>query len=168
MTLDAFFASLVPPDFDTHQFATCTVGIFEPGVTPEAKFPGRVKRQILFVIGMIDRRSMTVFAFDRFMGRRIELQYVFFMTFNTGFSSPVLNGKIFPFLNVAQTVIAVGKVPAVNTEVIGNQKLSGYEYQTDQTDCNPQWAQDMPLHRHLPRCAERTEKVYELTAAVAM
>jgi len=137
MTLDAFFASLVPPDFDTHQFATCTVGIFEPGVTPEAKFPGRVKRQILFVIGMIDRRSMTVFTFDRFVRRRIKLQYIFFVTFNTGFSSPVLHGKVLPLLNIAQPMIAIGEVPSMNSEVIRNEKLSGYEYQTDQSDCNP-------------------------------
>jgi hypothetical protein len=137
MALDTFLTSLVPPVFNTYQFTTRAVGVFEPGVTPETKRSGRIERQILFVIRMIHRGTVTVFTFDRFMRRCIELQYVIFMTFNTGFPSPVLHGKVFPFLNVAQPMIAISEVPPVNSEVIGNEKLSGYEYQTDQSDCNP-------------------------------
>ena len=162
MALYAFIAAFMSSVFDTKQLTSSTIGVFEPGMTPKAEFPACVEGKKLFVIRVINGWAMTVFTFDRFMGRRIEHQHVFFMTFNTGLSSPVLNGKVFPFLYVAQAMIAIGEVPAVNSEVIGNQELSGHKDQTDQTDCDPQWAQDMPLHRHLPRRSERTEKVYEL------
>jgi hypothetical protein len=68
MALNAFSASLVPPVFDTHQIAASTIGIFEPGMTPETKFSGRIKRQVFFVVGMIDGWTMTVFTFNRLMG----------------------------------------------------------------------------------------------------
>jgi hypothetical protein len=137
MALDTFFTSFVPPVFNTHQFATGTIGIFEPGVTPEAKLSGRVERQILFVVRMIYRWAVTVFTFDRLMGRSIELQYVFFVTFNAGFPSAVLDGEVLPLLNIAQPIVAISEVPSMNAEVVWNEKLSGYEYQTDQADCDP-------------------------------
>jgi hypothetical protein len=118
-------------------------------VTPKAEFPCRVDGKILFVIRVIYSRPMAILALDRLVGRSIQLRHVFFMTFNAELSSPVLDGEIFPFLNVAQAVIAIGEVPAVNSEVIGNQKLSGYKYQTDQADRYPQRAQYIPLHRRL-------------------
>jgi hypothetical protein len=59
------------------------------------------------------------------------------MAFNTKLSAAMFHGKVFPFLNIAQSMIAIREVPSVNSEVIGNQKLPGYEDQTDQTDCNP-------------------------------
>ena len=168
MALDAFSAPFMPLVFDAHKFAASTIGIIEPGVTPETELSRRIERQKLFVIRMVDGWTVTVFTFDRLMARRIKLQYVIFVTFNTGFPSAVLNGEVLPFLNITQPMVAVSEVPSMNAEVVGHEKLSGYEYQTDQADCNPQWAQDMPLHHHLPRRSERTDKVYELTAAVAM
>ena len=113
------------------------VGIFEPGMASETEPSGRVENQILLVIRVIYGWAMTVFTFDRRVHRSIQLQYVFFMAFNTGFSSAIFHGKVFPFLNIAQSMIAICEVPSVNSEVIGNQKLPGYEDQTDQTDCDP-------------------------------
>jgi len=137
MALDTFSASSVPLVFDTHQIATRAVGIFEPGVAPETKPSGRVESQILLIIRVVYGWAMTVFTFDRRVHRSIQLRYVFFMAFNTKLSAAMFHGKVFPFLNIAQSMIAIREVPSVNSEVIGNQKLPGYEDQTDQTDCNP-------------------------------
>jgi len=84
------------------------------------------------------------------------------VTFNTGFPASILDGKVFPFLNITKTVITVCEVPAMNTEVIGNQKLAGNEDRADQSDRYPQRAQYMPLHCRLPRCSYGTDQVYEL------
>ena len=44
------------------------------------------------------------------------------MTLNAGVSALILDGKIFPVLDTTEAVIAVGEVPAMNSEVIRNQK----------------------------------------------
>jgi hypothetical protein len=50
------------------------------------------------------------------------------MTFKAGFSALIFDREIFPFLNIAEAVEAVGKVLAMHAEVIRNQKYPRDEY----------------------------------------
>jgi hypothetical protein len=130
-------------------------------MTSETKLSGLVDRKKFHIVRMIDGRSMAVFAFDRRMARRIEHCQVFFVTLSTGLPALVLHRKVLPFLNIAQTMIAVGKATAMNTEIIWDHKLSGNEDCTDQSNRQPQWAQHMPLHRRLLSRSNGTDKVNE-------
>jgi len=47
------------------------------------------------------------------------------MTLSAGVSALILDGKILPVLEVAEAVIAVGEIPAMNAEVIRNQETPG-------------------------------------------
>jgi len=44
------------------------------------------------------------------------------MTLSAGVSALIFDGKVLPVLEVAEAVIAVGEIPAVNSEVIRNQE----------------------------------------------
>jgi hypothetical protein len=56
------------------------------------------------------------------MHRALDLSNVFFMTLSAELSALILDGKGLPVIEIAEAVIAVGEVPAMNSEVIGNQK----------------------------------------------
>jgi hypothetical protein len=43
------------------------------------------------------------------------------MTLSAGVSALILDGKVFPVLEVAEAVIAVGEIPTMNSEVLRNQ-----------------------------------------------
>jgi hypothetical protein len=75
--------------------------------------------------------------------------YFVFVALETGFVAPVLNRKIFPFLDIAEPVIVVGKTVTVDAEIVRNQELSGEQDQAYHCNCKPQRVQDMPLHFHL-------------------
>ena len=98
------------------------------------------------VIRMIDRGAVAILTFDRLMSRSVEHVDIFLVAFNAGLSTLVLHGKFLPLLNVTQTMKTVGEIPAVNAEVIRNDEYPGDEYRSDQSDCYPQRAQDVPLH----------------------
>jgi hypothetical protein len=164
MALDALVATLMPFVLDTEEPAAITIGIIEKCVTAETKIPGFVEGKKLYVVRMIDGRAVAIFAFDRFVARGIKLRYVFFMTLNTGFPATILDGEVFPFLNITEPMIAVREVPAVNAEVIWNHNQTGYKDHSDQTYCHPQWAQHVPLHRRLLRNSCGTDNVYLSTA----
>jgi len=90
-------------------------------MTPEAKFPAGIDGQRLNAAWVIYSGTMTVLAFDCRMDRGAVQSDIFFMTLNAGVSALILDGKIFPVLDTAEAVIAVGEVPAMNSEVIRNQ-----------------------------------------------
>jgi hypothetical protein len=69
--------------------------------------------------------TVAVFALDRRMARRTERSDVRFVTFDAAFPALVLDREIFPLLDVTQAVISVGKILAVNAEVIGNKEYAG-------------------------------------------
>jgi hypothetical protein len=137
MALDTFIATFVPSIFNTHEFAASTIGVIEKCMASQAKLSGRIQGKKFLVVRMIDGRTMAIFAFDRRVTGGVQSGYILFMSFNTCFPARVFNRKIFPLLDIAQSVITVGEVPSVNSKILWNQKLSGYENQTDQTQCHP-------------------------------
>ena len=128
MALDTFPAAFVSFAVDAQQLATSAVGIFEPGVTPEAHLPGRIERQEFPVVRMIDRRAVAVFTFDVLMTGVIERNEIFLVTLLAVLPALVLDREIFPFLDIAEAMEAVGKVLAMHAEVIRNQECPGDEY----------------------------------------
>ncbi|MDH3578095.1 MAG: hypothetical protein OEO71_09810 [Gammaproteobacteria bacterium] len=54
------------------------------------------------------------------MDRYVVQLDIFFVTLNAGVSALILDGKVLPVLDTAEPVIAVGEVPAMNSEVIRN------------------------------------------------
>jgi hypothetical protein len=111
----------MPLVHNAHELASGAVWIVEESMTPEAKLSRLVDRKTLHVVRMIDGRAMAIFAFDRRVARRIELRNIFFVALSTGFPSLVLHGEVLPLLNIAQTMIAVSEVSAMNAEIVWNQ-----------------------------------------------
>lgn len=127
MALDAFPASPVPLVLDADKRTPGAVWVLEVRVAAQAKFPGRIQRKRFDAIRMMGSGTVTVFALDRCMAGRIERYDIRFVTFDAAFPALVLDREIYPLLDVAQPVIPVGKILAVNAEVIGNKEHSGNE-----------------------------------------
>jgi hypothetical protein len=68
------------------------------------------------------------------------------MTLNAGVSALILDGKILPVLETSEAVIAVGETPAMNSEVIRNQKTPAADNNSDDCKPCPQRVQYMPFH----------------------
>jgi hypothetical protein len=49
----------------------------------------------------------------------------------------MLDGEILPVLDTAKAVIAVGEIPAMNSEIIGNQEPAADDDQTDHSERHP-------------------------------
>jgi hypothetical protein len=146
VALDTFVAPPVPSVFDAKKVAAGTTRVLEIRVATQAQLPGGIKRERLHTVGMIDARAMTVFAFHRGVRRSAVRVNVFLVAFDAGLSTLVLHGKVLPLLDVTQAIKTVGEIPAVNAEVIRNDKYPGDQECSDQSDCYPQRAQDIPLH----------------------
>ena len=73
------------------------------------------------------------------------------MALNAGVFALILDWKVFPVLDTAETVIAVGEIPAMNSEVIGNQEYSQNQDCSDYANRHPQRVQHVPLHLCFPR-----------------
>jgi len=132
--------------YDARHCASIAIRVSKICMTPEAKLPAGIDGQRLNAdrrrlitdrrrlntdrwrlnaVCMIYRWSMTVFALDSRMGRGAIQADVFFMTLNAGVSALILDGKVLPVLEAAEAVIAVGEIPAMNSEVIRNQETPG-------------------------------------------
>jgi len=139
MAITALAAAPVCAIYDARHCASVAIRVSKICMTPEAKLPAVINRQRLNTDGrrlitdrrrlnavcMIYRWSMTVFALDSRMGRGAIQADVFFMTLSAGVSALILDGKVFPVLEAAQAVIAVGEISAMNAEVIRDQKSPG-------------------------------------------
>lgn len=122
MASTAVTSAPVSAVFDARYCASVAIGISKLRMTSEAKFPAGIDGQRLNAAWMIHGRPMTVFALDCRMDRGVVQADIFFVTLNAGVSALILDGKVLPVLDTAEPVIAVGEVPAVNSEVIRNQK----------------------------------------------
>jgi hypothetical protein len=164
MALDTFATPSVPSVLDAEKVAACTIRILEKCVATQAQVPGGIERERLNAVGMVDARAMTIFALHRGVRRSVEHVNVFLMAFDAGLSTLVLHGKVLPLLDVTQAMKTVGEIPAVNAEVIRNQKYPGDEDCSDQSDCYPQRAQDVPLHLQPPRYSRGIQKTFNYQA----
>jgi hypothetical protein len=50
---------------------------------------------------------------------------IVFMTLATRLRTPVLDGEVFPFLDVAESMVIIGKTISMNAEVVRNHKGPG-------------------------------------------
>jgi hypothetical protein len=78
------------------------------------------------------------------------------MAFEARIPALIFDRKVFPFLDIAQAVKAVGEISAMNSEVIRNKKDPCDKDACDQSDCYPQRAQYVPLHFRRPLGSFRT------------
>jgi hypothetical protein len=68
------------------------------------------------------------------------------MTLSAGVSALILDGKILPVLEISETVIAVGEIPAMNSEIVRNHKTPATDNDSDDCKARPQRVQYMPFH----------------------
>jgi hypothetical protein len=93
-------------------------------VATQAKLPGRIQRQEFDIVGVTNTGPMAVLTFDGTMGpRRIHL-IIFLVTFKAGLFALVLCRKVLPLLDIAESMVVIGKAIAVNPEVVGNHELT--------------------------------------------
>jgi hypothetical protein len=118
----------------------------------QAELALSVARQVLDFVGMINGRSVAVFAFDPAMRRTPQVPDILAVALGTGSVALVLDRKLLPLLDVAQPVKIIGKAFAVDTEVVRNKKKAGYEDKPYESNCNPQGVQYVSLHGSLPSC----------------
>jgi hypothetical protein len=100
-------------------------------------FPGSLDRQELNLVGMADCGAVTVLALDRGVRRCIQHLDLFFVTLDAALAALVLDGKILPFLLVAQSMEVVGKTVAVDPEIVGYEELAGHKNCYHQSDGQP-------------------------------
>ena len=133
VALDTLSATLMQPILDGRHIRPCRIRIIQECVATEAKCSFGVSRQILDIVRVIARGSMTILALDSRMWRCVQGGDVFVMTFNAGLSTLEFNGKILPLLDVTQAMEVIGKAGTMNAKIIGNEKQAGEENCGDNT-----------------------------------
>jgi hypothetical protein len=122
MALAALAAPLVFCAIDCRHCGSRAVRVVKLLVTSEAEFSARVYRQVFNVIGVANGGPVAVLALNaRMRGAAVRVN-LFLVTFGARIIAQVFDGKRLPFLDIAQAVESVGEIPAVNTEVIGNEE----------------------------------------------
>lgn len=150
MTVDAFAAPLMGSVTNVRQVGSSMVRVTERCVTTQAMLAGPVDGQKFDFVRMIYGGTMTVLALDGCMWRCIQGGDVFVMTFNAGLATLVLDGKLFPFLDVTQAMVVVGKAGTMDTEVVGNEYRTSEKNSNNDTYSQPQGTQYVPFHFRLP------------------
>ena len=158
MANTALASSPVSAIYDARHRASVAIIVSEIRVTSQASFSARIDGQRLDTRWMIYTGSMTVFALDVLMDRAADESGVFCMTHRAVVSALKLDRKILPVLEIAEAVIAVSKIPAMNAEVIRNQESPAEDEQSDQSDRHPQWVQYVPLHLRFPKIIIERER----------
>lgn len=121
MALSALASAPVSTIINAWHFASVAIGVSQLRMTPQAKLPAAIDMQSLGTVWMIYSGPMTIFALDGSMDRGAVESNMFIVTLDTGVSALILDRKIFPVLDAAEAVIAVGEIPAMNSEVIRHQ-----------------------------------------------
>ena len=121
MAFSALASSLVSAIIDARHCASVAIGISQLRMTPEAKLPAAIDMQNLGTAWMIYSGPMTVFALDGRMDRGVIQSNIFFVTLRAGVSALILDRNVLPVLDTAEAVIAVGEIPAMNSEVVRYQ-----------------------------------------------
>jgi len=121
MAFSALASALVPTIIDAWHCASVAIGISQLRMTPEAKLPAAIDMQNLGTAWMIYSGPMTVFALDGRMDRGVIQSNIFFVTLRAGVSALILDRNVLPVLDTAEAVIAVGEIPAMNSEVVRYQ-----------------------------------------------
>jgi len=80
---------------------------------------------------------MAILTLDGLVARASNRLHIFFVTFGAGLSALIFDGEVFPFLDIAEAVEAVGEVLTMHAEVIRNQKYPGDEDHPYQSDGYP-------------------------------
>jgi len=127
MAFDAITPPHVHAIVDMGYLLPSAVRIVEKSMASKTMLSRRVDRQRLDLIRVISGVAVTVFAFNRFMGRTVQGADVFLVTLNAVLPPLVLDRKVFPLLNVAEAIKTVGKILSVNTEVVRNEEQARHQ-----------------------------------------
>ena len=126
--------------------APCTVWIFELLVTSEAQFPAFVDRECFLLVRMAGRGTVAILALDVLVNVAVVRPDLLIMAFDTCFLAKILDGKRLPFADIAEPMEAVGKIAAMDAEVVGHQEHPGEQHQHDQGNGYPKWVKYMSFH----------------------
>jgi hypothetical protein len=113
------------------------LGVAELGVTSQAETALFIEGQILDVVRVIARRTMAILTLHALVRRTTMFLDIVFMTLATRLCTSVLDGKVFPFLDIAEPMVIVGKTISMNAEIVRDHKGPGEKNQSYQSDCNP-------------------------------
>ena len=93
----------------------------------QAKRAFLVQRQEFDIVGMTEAGSVAAFAFDAPVWPEPVSPYIGIVALGTGTRrlALVLDGEVFPLLDITETVVVVGETLAMHTEVVGNEELPG-------------------------------------------
>jgi len=100
-------------------------------VASQALLPRAVYDKLLDLPGMACSRSVTIFALDFLVPGVADRLEIFFMAFGATLPALVLDRKIFPFVDIAQAIIVVGKGVTVNAEILRYHEVPGNHNQQD-------------------------------------
>ena len=120
MACNALALALVAPVYDARQVAAGCIGIIKIRMAPQTETAFLVERQEFQVVGMVPRRPVAILAFDALVRRSTVCPDIIFVAFETGFPAAIFDRKVLPLLDVAKSVIVVGKALAMYTEIVGH------------------------------------------------
>ena len=86
---------------------------------------------------MVERRTMAVFTLYIVMLRCGERFSIFGMAIETIFRSLVFDWKCFPVINTAEPKKAIGKISAIDSEILWHYKVPSNQNQGDECDRGP-------------------------------
>lgn len=130
--------------------APCTVWVFELLMTSEAQFPAFIDRECLQLARMADCGTVAILALDVLVNVAVIRPDLLVMALDTRFLAKILDGKSLPFADITESMVAVGKIRAVDAEVVGYQEHPGEQHQRDQGDGYPKWVKYMSFHPQPP------------------
>jgi len=148
VALDALAAAFMQPIFDSWHIGPCRIRVIQECVAPQAKRSLGISRQILDIVRVIARGSVTVFALDALVRGPPDRPDIIVVTFDAGIPSLVFDRKLLPLLNVVEAMKVVREAVSMHAEIIRNKEHAAQEYETHQSDRYPQGVQYVPLHAY--------------------
>jgi hypothetical protein len=131
VTQDALCPGIMGVRIYTLESAPVTgfIGQFE--VAPQAELPTAINGQADRIIGMIQLRSVTVFAADIHVRRILEVFIIALVALLTGLRALILNRYCFPFGLIALAV------KTVHVTLFMDTKIARYQHRSrQQNQCN--------------------------------
>jgi hypothetical protein len=128
-------------------------------VAPDAELAAPVNIQSAWILGVIEREAMAVFAHDSSVRRIFNVIVLFFMAWNAVCRSSVLNLNAFPVRLIPLTVPAVHIAALMRSEIRWYQENPEQQNQEHNSESNKQWPPDMT---HLRYLSDRLSQQWQL------
>ena len=117
VTFDTVLSRIMLGGIHCQQLASVALGIGERGMATQAEFATACDFQGDVVVRMTDSRAVAVFALDRLMGRGKDGFQLVLVTIPAIVAALIFDLEICPVIDGAQSMVTIGEVTAMHSEV---------------------------------------------------